>query len=161
MGQMVFVPLASADAAVLRSEGKRESAAELVGVAATPPMMAWHDFGASELEDAEFAALSYAGVLALRSAADPLRLVLAVEPALGQLSATDDPYGRTAVAALHWADVRALFVDEPAAADAVAAARDAAGSSDLAGALELPAVQALLEKHDLLWYAPEELDQLL
>ena len=61
---------------------------------------------------------------------------------------------------LGWAQVRALFVDEPAAVPAVARARAALGGSSLADALSVPEVTALVDDFDLLWFAPEELDDL-
>ena len=52
------------------------------------------------------------------------------------------------------------FSDEEAATAAVAAARAAAAGLPLTDALALSAVETVLEEHDLLWFAPEELDQL-
>jgi hypothetical protein len=63
---------------------------------------------------------------------------------------------------LRWSQVRALFADEAEAAEAVLRARAALAESGegytLAAALEVPAVGKLLDNHDLLWFAPEELD---
>jgi hypothetical protein len=56
--------------------------------------------------------------------------------------------------------VRALFADEPAALQAVSLASEKVTGDSLATALTTPEVAAVLDNHDLLWFAPEELDQL-
>jgi hypothetical protein len=61
---------------------------------------------------------------------------------------------------LAWQQVRALFADEESAAAAVEAAASAAAGVGLDAAFDLPAVVALSDTFDLLWYAPEELDGL-
>lgn len=158
---MVFLPLTRADVLALRDSGTAPPG-EVVGHAATPSLLRSHGYDVATLEDAEYAALSYAGVHALTLAkADPLRLVLAAEVPPAQLSAvSDDPFGSVAVSELSWRDVHALFADEPAAAAAVARARTEVRGLRLAAASTLAAVEALLDNHDLLWYAPEELDLL-
>jgi hypothetical protein len=159
MGQMVFVPLSRARALGLRESGVL--ADEQAGHAATESLMQAHDYDASTLEDAEFAALRYAGVQALDDSDEPTRLILAADLTPSQVSVADaDPYGRVTVRDLRWADVQALFSDEESAAAAVAAARAAAAGLAFDDMLALPAVDALLEEHDLLWFAPEELDRL-
>jgi hypothetical protein len=56
--------------------------------------------------------------------------------------------------------VRALFADEPAAWDAAKLASKAVAGQSLGAAVAAPEVAAVLDDYDLLWYAPEELDQL-
>ena len=56
--------------------------------------------------------------------------------------------------------MQSLFADEPAAVRAVARARAALGGPTLAETLSEPEVGELLDDYDLLWFAPEELDQL-
>ena len=56
--------------------------------------------------------------------------------------------------------MRAFFADEPDALQAVTLAGKAVGGQNLAAALAIPAVAAVLDDYDLLWFAPEELDQL-
>jgi hypothetical protein len=107
-------------------------------------------------EEAEYVALNHAGVAALLLDGVPRRLVLAVDVALEGA----DELGAVPVPEVRWSDVRSLFADEAPAADAVAAARTAVRGLDLATALAVPAVLALQDDHDLLWYAPEELDAL-
>ena len=128
------------------------------GCAATPALQAALG-GDTSLDEAEFAALSLAGVLALGIGADALRLVLAVEVEPAQVEDAQSDHGEVIVTGLHWPQVQALFGDEPAAAPAVARARAATGGQSLAAALEAPEVDAL-DAFDLLWYATEELDQL-
>ena len=111
------------------------------------------------MEEAEFAGLSLAGVLALGMGADALRLVLAVDVEPGQVEDEHGQHGELSVTGVRWPQVQALFSDEPAAAPAVARARAAAAGLSLADALLLPEVDALLE-FDLLWFAVEELADL-
>ena len=157
---MVFVPVTHAEAATLREQGVLGAA--LVGHAATHALMSGHDYDESTREDAEYAALTYAGArAALTVAQGALRLVLAAEVPPAEASPDpEDAYGRTEVSGLRWADVRALFADEPAAGAALAPVRDAATGLELAEALDTPELTRLMDEHDLLWFAPEELDQL-
>jgi hypothetical protein len=162
MGQMVFVPLSRTEARAWREAGVLPSD-DRIAHAATASLVQAHDYDASTAEDADYAALVYAGVTDLTSAShtDPLRLVIAVELGPGQPPLeSDDPYGQVSVRDLRWNDARALFADEPMAAEAVTRARQAARGRRLADALDLPEVETLLADHDLLWFAPEELDSL-
>jgi len=160
MAQMVFVPLSGPAARELRDSGTLTG--PLAGHAATPALMRAHGYDADALEDAEFAALSYAAIHAVTlDIGDPLRLVIAAELGADRIAADPaDTYGEVGVGELRWADVRALFVDDPVARSAVAAARPAARGQTVTDALEHDPVATLLDEHDLLWFAPEELDQL-
>jgi hypothetical protein len=161
MGQMVFLPATRAEANALQRSGT--ASGDLVGTTATPALLRANDLDPSMLEDADYAALQCAGVMALTRVddADPLRLVLAAELSPQQLAPDlDDPYGGVVVHNLQWSDVQALFSDEEQAARAVADARSVATGRTVDDAVELPAVQALLDDHDLLWFAPEELERL-
>jgi len=159
MSQLVFVPMGRAAATALRDTGT--SGQQLSGTAATRELIRSHEYADSELEDAEFAALSYAGVLSVLEPGDPLRLVVVAEVPDDDVAPTvNDPYGTVTVHRLGWSQVQSLFSDEAATRAAVSAARDAARGQVLADAVGLPAVQALTEDFDLLWFAPEELDQL-
>jgi hypothetical protein len=157
---MVFVPVTHAQATSLRDE--RVLGPGLVGHAATPALMSSHDYDESTREDAEYAALTYAGARAALTVAEgALRLVLAAEvPPAAATVDDEDPYGRTEVSGLRWAGVRALFADEPDAGAALALARNAADGLELGPALSTPELARLVDEHDLLWFAPEELDQL-
>jgi hypothetical protein len=95
---------------------------------------------------------------------EPRRLVLAAEVESEQITPTEDAAGEVTLSSLSWAQVQALFVAEPEAAEAVRKARRAvverAGDVTLAAALQLPEIGELLEGFDLLWFAPDELDHL-
>ncbi|MCW2802758.1 MAG: hypothetical protein QOF52_2255 [Propionibacteriaceae bacterium] len=166
---MIFVPLSRKQATELRDAAQRstesvgaEQRAGWVGHTTTRAMMSSHEYDASQLEDAEYAALCYAGVRALTVADDRLRLVVAVDVPDNEIrSGADDPYGEVRADRLRWQGVTALFADEATAARSVSAARSAMDSGTTLGqALEVPAVETLLDEHDLLWFAPEELDAL-
>jgi hypothetical protein len=157
MTLLVFVPLDRADAVDLRAGadlGTRAGCAPTAGLAGIlePTAVA---------EEVEFAALNHAGVLALSAVSDPLRLVLAADVADGQVTDVGSELGEVTVAGLRWAQVQALFADEPAAGPRVAQARAETVGLGLAEALASDALAALQGAFDLLWFAPEELDQLL
>jgi len=152
---LVFVPLDREAAYALRAGtdlGPRPGCAPTAALAASvgPEAVA---------EEIEFAALSHAGVLALTSAADPIRLVLAADVAAGQVDGTGDDLGQVTITRLRWPQVQSLFADEPEAAVAVARARAAADGLTLAETLDRDEVNALLDAYDLLWFAPDELDR--
>ena len=164
MTSLVFVPVARAEARALRAGadlGDRPGCAPTAGLAGGPEPTAG-------IEEMEFAALSYAGVLALGAGSDPRRLVLAADVADGQITDRGSELGEVTVAGLRWTQVQALFADEPVAERAVARARgdvarsrgDVAGL-DLVEAVAIEAVAALQGEFDLLWFATNELDQLL
>ncbi|HEX5906956.1 MAG TPA: hypothetical protein VFY56_08055, partial [Propionibacteriaceae bacterium] len=71
------------------------------------------------MEEVEYAALSYAGVLALVLKPASPRLVVAAEVQREQLTDLDRSLGEVEVRELAWAQVQALFADEPAAIEAV------------------------------------------
>jgi hypothetical protein len=156
MRKLAFVPLDRAGVVALRAGAGRASYPACAGTTGLAGDLE-PDAGAEELE---FAALNQAGILALRAASDPRRLVVAAEVDAAQLTDSGGSSGEVSVRDLGWGQVRALFVDEPAAEPLVARARAAAGGSSLADALGLPEVIELLDGSDLLWFAPEELDQL-
>jgi hypothetical protein len=156
MTQLVFVPIDREAVQALRGGAGRPS---YPGCAATPGLAGTLGPGTAP-DELEFAALNSAGVLALSASTDPLRLVVAADVAAAQVVDHGGPAGQVGVQDLRWAQVHALFGDEPAAAPAVARARAGLGVVDLAEALGLPAVVALVDEFDLLWFAPKELDDL-
>ena len=89
----------------------------------------------ADAEEVEYAALHHAGEYV---GTRPRRLVLAAEVEPGQLVETGDGWGGVTVDGLRWSQVTALFADEPIAGE------PATGTDD----------------PDLLWFAPQELDQL-
>jgi hypothetical protein len=133
------------------------------GCAATPTLFAELG-GQTSIEEAEFAALSYAGVVAVLISSSARRLLLAAELAPDQVTDQGSPFGEISIARLSWSQVRALFIDEPKASEAVVSARRAIGGGrtecTLAAALDTPEIGQLLDGFDLLWFAPEEVDQL-
>ncbi len=161
---MIFVPITPDSARDLRAAGGTDR--RLVGWAATSRMITAHGYRPDEDEDAEYAAQLYASVAALSTCAGTAgtssgRLLVAAEvPADRVADAGDDlDHGAVRVTGLQWAEVTAVFVDEPAATESVRAARRAVqASADLrmASLCELPAVSALIDDHDLLWHHPDE-----
>ncbi len=108
-------------------------------------------------EEADYWALTDAGLAGLGAAEGP-RFVVAVRVRPEQVTAAEpDGSGRVTVTDVAWSQVSALFIDEAQALPAVAAAR--AALADPEAFAERTA--ALVAAHDLLWYAPDELDVLL
>ena len=156
MAQMIFVPMTRDEAWALRSGAGTD---RYPGCAATLGLAASLDAD-TVLEEVEYAALSNAGVLALVLKPHLPRLVVAAEVPEEHVRDLSQPYGEVEVSDLVWAQVRALFADEPDALQAVSLASEAVTGESLATALAAPEVAAVLDNHDLLWFAPEELDQL-
>jgi hypothetical protein len=156
MVQMIFVPMTRDEAQSLRSG---TAANHYVGCAATPSLAAAIDAD-SALEEVEYAALSNAGVLALVLKPNAPRLVVAAEVREEQVKDRSGPHGEIEVRELAWAQVRAVFADESDALEAVTLAGKAVAGQSLAAALAAPELAAVLDGYDLLWFAPEELDQL-
>jgi hypothetical protein len=156
MSQMIFIPMTRDDALALRSG---TAARHHLGCAATPSLAASMDADPA-IEEVEYAALSNAGVLALALAPNAPRLVVAAEVREEQVEDLNRPHGEIEVRGLAWAQVRALFADEPDALEVAALAGKAVAGQSLAAALITPEVVAVLDGYDLLWFAPEELDQL-
>lgn len=158
---MVFVPVSLSLARALRS-GQQPGA--LPGFAVTPALVQALGADPGE-EEADFAALSTAGLAALTGLGTGRRLVLAAEVAADQVTDRGGERGEVRVAGLGWGQVSALFADEDVAGDAVGAAAVEVAAAAAAGfepaeALSGPAVATLSDTYDLLWYAPEELDAL-
>jgi hypothetical protein len=153
---MVFVPM-TWDAAVDLRSGI--TADHYRGCAATSTLVGSMDAG-TLIEEAEYAALNYAGVLALVLNPGSPRLVVAAEVQPGQVSDLGEPLGEVEVRGLAWTQVRALFAEEPAVIEAAGLAGEVVAGQSLAAALAEPEVGEMLDRYDLLWFAPEELDQL-
>ena len=157
MTSLVFVPVDRDEAVALRAGG---DLGVRTGCAPTADLAA--GLGpAPDSEEVEFAALNYAGVLALSAGSDPLRLVLAADVANRQVTDGGSELGEVTVADLRWTQVQAVFADEPAAELSVARARADGAGLGLAEAVATEAVATLQSEFDLLWFAPEELDQLV
>jgi hypothetical protein len=156
MSEMVFVPMTWNAAVDLRSGVVAD---RYRGCAATSTLVASLEAGTS-IEEAEYAALGYAGVLALVLNPGSPRLVVAAEVQLRQLVDLCEPLGEVEVGGLGWTQVRALFADEPAAIEAASLASKGVAGQSLAAALAAPEVRQILDDYDLLWFAPVELHQL-
>jgi Family of unknown function (DUF6912) len=161
MAQMIFVPMTRDEAQALRSG---TPAKHYFGCAATPSLAASLEAD-TVMEEVEYAALSNAGVLALVRKPNGPRLVVAAEVEEEQIRDLGRPDGDVEVRGLAWAQVRALFADEPEASEAVTLAGKAVAArglaeEGLATALATPEVAIVLDRYDLLWFAPEEFDQL-
>ena len=86
--------------------------------------------------------------------------MIAAEVREEQVEDLSRPHGEIEVRGLAWAQVRALFADEPDALEVATLAGKAIAGQSLAAALITPEVAAVLDGYDLLWFAPEELDLL-
>jgi hypothetical protein len=156
MSHMVFVPMTWYEAVALRSGTAADGCQ---GCTVTPSLIASMEAD-TLVEEAEYAALSYAGALALVLKPASLRLVAAAEVQGEQLTDLGGSLGEVHLRSLTWHQVQALFADEPAAMDAVRLAGEVVAGQSLAAALAAPEVGAVLDGYDLLWFAPDELDQL-
>ena len=156
MPEMVFVPM-TWDAAVDLRSGM--TADHYRGCAATSTLVGSMETG-TLIEEAEYAALNYAGVLALVLNPGSPRLVVAAAVQPGQLGDLGEPLGEVEVRDLAWTQVRALFAEEPAAIEAASLTGEVVAGQSLTAALAEPEVGEMLDRYDLLWFAPEELDQL-
>jgi Family of unknown function (DUF6912) len=156
MPEMVFVPMTWDTAVDLRSG---MTADHYRGCAATSTLVGSLETG-TLIEEAEYAALNYAGVLALVLNPGSPRLVVAAAVQPGQIGDLGEPLGEVEVRDLAWTQVRALFAEEPAAIEAASLAGEVVAGQSLTAALAEPEVGEMLDRYDLLWFAPEELDQL-
>ena len=132
MTTLVFVALDWTDAAALRSG---TDLGPRTGCAPNDEL-ARRIGPEADAEEVEYAALHHAGEQV--AGTNPHRLVVAADVEPAQLAETGDGWGGVTVDGLRWGQVSALFADEPHAAGAAAEA----------------------DERDLLWFAPQELDQL-
>jgi hypothetical protein len=149
-----FVPVPREQALGLRAG---EDLADLTAYAPGPALQEAHGLGPSDDEEAGFVALGYAGLAALL-AGRGLRTVLAVAVDASQVDGAGSEFGAVGLRGLRWAQVTAVFADEPGAAGDLEAARELAGGRSLADVADDEDVVGLVDRWDLLWYAPEELD---
>ena len=154
---MVFVPMTWDEVDDLRSGIAAD--APYRGCTVTPGLVASLEAD-TLIEEAEYAALSYTSVLALVLKPGSPRFVVAAEVQPSQLTDLGEPLGEVELRGLTWTQVRALFADEPDAIEAARLAGEAVAGQSLAVALAAPEVGLVLDGYDLLWFAPEELDQL-
>ena len=149
-----FVPVSREQAVALRAG---DDLGDLAAYAPGPALQAAHGLGPKDEEEAGFVALGYAGLAALL-AHPGLRTVLAVEVGGGQVQASGSEFGQVQLHGLRWAQVTAVFADEPGAAADLEAARTQAAGRGLAEVADDEDVVGLVDRWDLLWYGPAELD---
>ena len=132
MTALVFVPLDWADAVALRAGA---DLGPRIGCAPTAEL-ARRVGPDADPEEVEYAALHQAGEYAAENR--QRRVVLAADVESAQLVEAGDGWGGVTATGLRWSQVSALFADE------------------------LPPAKAasVVDDRDLLWFAPEELDQL-
>lgn len=152
-----FVPVTPEQARRLRDG---DDLGPLTAYASGPALREAHGLDASDDEEAGFVVLGYAGLAALVGHDGP-RLVLAADLDGAQVNAAGDDFGTVEVQGLRWDQVTALFGDEPEARGDLAEARRAVAGRTLPEVAEDEDVVGLVDRWDLLWYAPEELDAAL
>ncbi|MCZ7414566.1 MULTISPECIES: DUF6912 family protein [unclassified Streptomyces] len=170
----LYVPLTLPRLALAHRQGEL-GPAPLTAFAVTPALRAW--YVSDDLEELEYAALGRAALSSLRLlAAEPdaprRRVVLAADVADRAVTWDDEDAGEgsgeaagalgrvRATGAIALSKVAALHVDaEDAAVDVDAAAR-ALSAAD-AGDEDARFTVEGADGHELLWYATQELDQLL
>ena len=150
----VFVPVSHERASMLRSGG---DLGDLTAYAPGPALREAHGLGPADDEEAGFVALGYAGLAALLDRPG-LRTVLAVDVDAAQVTERGSDFGEVAVSGVRWHQVSAVFADEPAAAPDLEAARGLVGGRSLDEVADDEDVVGLVDRWDLLWYAPTELD---
>jgi hypothetical protein len=156
MKPLVFVAVEPSAARTLRDTGAPPDG---VAYAATPALRESFGYGADADEDADYAAQLFASLAGALAGWD--RCVLAVAtPTLPPSRGAAD-YGQVDLPKLRWADVQAVFVDEPEALPAVRAYAESVRSGGIAEVWADPATHEFVASHDLLWFAPGELDQAL
>ncbi|MGI3782279.1 MAG: DUF6912 family protein [Janthinobacterium lividum] len=149
-----FVPVSREQAVALRAG---EDLGDLAAYTPGPALQAAHGLSASQDEEAGFVALGYAGLAALLERPG-LRTVLAVDVGGGQVQASGSEFGQVQLHGLTWAQVSAVFADEPGAAPDLEAARELVAGRSLGEVADDEGVVGLVDRWDLLWYAPAELD---
>lgn len=149
-----YVPVSREQTVALRAG---DDLGDLAAYTPGPALQAAHGLSPSEDEEAGFVALGYAGLAALLDRPG-LRTVLAVDVGGGQVQASGSEFGQVQLHGLTWAQVSAVFADEPGAAPDLEAARELVAGRALAEVADDEDVVGLVDRWDLLWYAPAELD---
>jgi hypothetical protein len=139
----------------------------LPGYAVTPALREWYASG--DDEELEYAALSLAARASVRLL-DPLlvqnpatparRVVVVAEVAAAEPAPEVDHAAVRVLDAVPLRAVKAVHVDDPAAADDVRAAAESVTAADL-GSDDATFVVEQAEGHELQWYATQEIGPLL
>ncbi len=164
----VYLPLTLPGLRVLLDTGELElPASGLPGYAVTPALREWYASG--DDEELEYAALGLAARASVRLL-DPLlvqdpatparRVVVVAEVGTVESAPEVDRAAVRVLDALPLRAVKAVHVDDPAAADDVRAAAEAVTAADL-GSDDATFVVEQAEGHELQWYATQEIGPLL
>jgi hypothetical protein len=151
-----YVPVERSSLAALVADGRLAGPRDACAV--TPALREWYAEG--DDEDLEYAAQSRAADLSLALISEdshPRRIVLAVDAQAEPAPGVDDLVGVTITGTILLSDVAAVLIDAPAAVPAVVAAIEALTGSSA----EVPPEVEVLDEHELAWYAPEELNDLV
>ena len=143
--QLVFIPVGPDELGVMSGD---PAIVQRTAYTVTDELVAELGYEAKDAEDAEYAALVLASVAALCSYGARTVVVAEVDPAL--VSGGVDPVnGQIVLASCPVGAITSWFAEEPGAdvADAAAISR----GLTIDQAWYQPAVQALLNSHDLLW----------
>jgi hypothetical protein len=165
MVSRVYLPATLALLSRLRTQAY-ELPADVRGHAVTPALREWYTDG--DDEDLEYVAFTRAAqeslVLLSQDPSTPRRrAVLAVDVPAAAAVRADDDLGSSAVRlgmVVAFADVAAVHVDAPEAEPEVAAAIEAVPAA-ATGDADAQVIVDGTEDHELLWYDPTELDELL
>lgn len=123
--------------------------------AATEELQREFGYGPDEQEDADYAAQALAGVQALLSGQP--RLVLAAECEASDLAPAEPAdHGAVRLDQLSWTQVRAIFVEDPGAADEATRLADELSGQALDSAWADERVRQFVADHELLWFATQE-----
>jgi hypothetical protein len=149
-----FVPVSREQAVSLRAG---DDLGTLGAYAPGPALQAAHGLGPTDVEESGFVALGYAGLAALLDRPG-LRTVLAVDVEPRQVQGSGSEFGQVSLEGLRWTQVSAVFSDEPGAGSDLEAAHELVAGRSLAEVADDEEVVGLVDRWDLLWYAPAELD---
>lgn len=156
MKQTVFVPVSTEQLRRLV-----EGAATGPGLdpdqayAATPELRQEFGYGPDEDEDADYAAQALAGVQGLLSGRP--RLVLAAECEASDLAPGEPAdHGAVRPGSLSWTQLRAIFVEDPDAADEARRLAEELSGRTLDAAWADDRVRQFVADHELLWFATQE-----
>ncbi|MFC5180053.1 DUF6912 family protein [Actinomadura harenae] len=161
----VYLPSTLADLARVLSD-REVGPAPLTAYAVTPELQEWYSAG--DIEEFEYAAMTSAARASLRLLAgdpdaEPRRVVLAAEVPDAVVRAVrdeDEPARVEITAVVPWKKIASGHVDDTAAEADVRAAALAVPAAD-AGDDDAAFTVDGAEGHELLWYATQELSDLL
>jgi hypothetical protein len=156
MSPLVFVAVDPCATVGLRDQGAQPHG---VAYAATPMLRDVFGYGAGQDEEADYAAQLFASLAGLASGWD--RCVLAVRvPELPPGTEGTD-FGQVELPPIRWEDVTAVFFDDVKALPSVRAYAETVRGRGIGDIWADRATDALVADHDLLWFAPSELDDAL